>query len=187
MMKKSLVVASLTFTLSVSVMANDKNWFIGLDMAQYDNSMSGSVTGNDGTYSGSSSDTYTSPNIKLGIEAKNNRQYASYSLLYDKDYISYKSLDFNYDKFAENINGITPYYGGHVGMGWLTVNGVTDSSIEYGFQGGILNRFDKKSSLEVGFKYKIATASLSATYNSTLYTINADNAVALYVGFNTKF
>ena len=185
-MKRSLIIVSLLLTLSTIAIAKNNSRFIGIDSVKYTNSINGSATINGTTYSGSS-DTFISPNIKLGIETKSSRKYVSYSLLYKKNNILYESYNLNYDKFLKRIEGLTPYIGVHIGMGKLDIDGTSDSSIEYGIQCGMINQYEKMVSAEIGFKYKKGTASLNGTNSSSSETIEVNNARALYIGINRKF
>jgi hypothetical protein len=191
-MKKSLVLASLV--LGVSAFATD-SWFVGADLVSHNNSINGEATVSGTTYSGSESDTYTSPSLKLGKINEDRRIYVNYSTSYsgDETYYNlyYESLDFNYDILGDEISGLRPFYGAHIGLGALTfetnITSTTENGLEYGLQAGILKEFNENSSLEVGAKYTKASADMTFTAGANTATLSADSRMSLYIGYNYKF
>jgi hypothetical protein len=166
-----------------------------VDLAHYNNTINGESRINGTTYNSSASDTYVFPNLKIGKVNTEERKYVSYTTTYLDDQaeynLFYESLDFNYDKFGETINGLKPYYGAHIGLGFLTFeaagNSTTKSSIEYGMQAGLLKEIDKSSNFELGVKYKLGTAKIQYTSGSDYAKLEADSVIAFFVGYNKKF
>ena len=183
-MKKILLSASLV----VSTLVAQDSWFAGIDLAH--NNASGyeyrTVTaGVVGVEQSLTNDMAL--NIKVGQEGFESRQYLNYSVEYNKASFAYCSLGYSYDKFAEDINGVIPFYGVHLGVGKLKTSQYTDKGLEYGVQGGILKQIDDKSTFEAGVKYKVTTASASVVDVAVTTDSDINSMTSLYVGYNIRF
>ncbi len=158
-------------------------FFIGIDLAHHDVSITGSAAGN----SASDSDTDVSPSIKAGVIADNYRAYVRYDKAYDDYDIAYDSLDVSFEGLSKVAPSTSLYYGAHLGQGWFELYGEEESGLQYGIQGGLIQDINENFSLEVGARYTMATAEFSATYNGDTYKVEADDIVTLSVGATYKF
>jgi|GEM_PF-3618675 len=185
-MKKILLsVASLA--IISTVLSADKQFFAGIDLA-YHNS-SATISGE--TYSGSDSESNVYPSIRAGIIDSDYRVYARYDIAYDEKVdgidMSYDSLDLNMEALHILAPETNLYYGAHIGLGWLAIEGETDNGIQYGVQAGIIQDINQNFSLEFGLRYTIATAGFDITVAGDNAKLEADSVLTASVGANYKF
>ena len=196
-MKK--IVLSLFFIAS-SIFAVEVKPFVGLDIASIDANVEGRVSMEGVNASKNIDFKDITVILKAGmILEKNHRLYFSYINTSDTiegtkaDY-SLPAINYDYLIKHDRLNGFMPYVGIHIGYGktdFGTDGLVNESSVDYGFQVGVLKDITENISLELGYKFTFidAESSISGTVLGVATTVTYENkdTRALFFGVNYKF
>ena len=94
--------------------------------------------------------------------------------------MKYESFTYNYDYFLPKYELITPYIGGHAGIGILQYNNQQQNTFDYGVQIGLLHDLTYSSHIDVGLKY-------SNSNNAYIGNIKYKENKAVYIGITVGF
>ena len=204
-MKKSLLSISLIVALgATSAMGTETQWFVGADMssvkAKSTLGFTGTATINGTSYSNlsaTSDESDTGFGIKVGaVMNKNHRMYLNYTTT-SFEFTDLTTYAANYDYLFDTNSKVTPYLGANVGIANIEALGLSDQSVGYGVQAGILYPISDNLEFELGLSYsttdaKITTPTVSASYGNITLTnasayLEADSMIKASVGLNYKF
>ena len=141
-MKKLILIITILFTSNI--LAEDTTFF-GIDINRIDNSIY------DNNIKNHKFDTII--NVKVGYMSDIRRHYISYTRPIDTNTIKYENILYNYDYFLDKYDSVTPYIGGHAGLGILQYNVQQQNTFDYGLQIGLLHDLTYSSHIDFGLKY----------------------------------
>lgn len=193
----------ITLIISSNLIAKD-SIFIGASISKnsfsFSNSILGSAPTSEMVQYGRISNDYikydindylkdTTVNIKFGFINNFYRQYLQYGKLFNKEYMTYNSLTYNFDKiFTLYTLGLDTFIGAHIGIGKIDntlANKLTDYGTEFGMQCGVLKDINKYVQIETSVRY---TQSKVNIHNITSYELRnkLNNYKSFYIGLNYK-
>lgn len=90
--------------------------------------------------------------LAAGTIENNIFKYLSYNYVYNKDSVSYQSINLNYDKILLKENKLGIFAGLQTGIGTIRKNGQNDFIFEYGIKTGLSYKLDSKTNLFIEYK-----------------------------------